>query len=517
MGSTEPQKSKDVVEHFDNEPGHDKDEKGFKSHDVATFSPAEEKRLLRRIDLRVTCVLGSLYLIAQIDRNNLGNANIAGMSVDLDLTGSRYSIVVLFMFITYVCFQPVAVVVIRKVGARVFFTTIVLFWAATEISLGLVKDWYDMIPLRLILGAFEAGMFPCAAYMLSSWYTRFELQQRMALFYLIGTVASAFTGILAYGVSQMGGLGSGPEWWGHRYGPTKENPDAPSGFESGIAGWRWIFIMFGIFTLVVGIVCFFLIVEFPEKELEPKRWKVPFLSERETEHAISRIQDDRADAEAEDFTVRKYLRGAADLKVWGHAAVFGLTTVTNYAVVYFLPIILREGLGFGIAASQCLTAPPYVLGCIWMLSLGWLSDKVRLRSPFIVFNCCSSILGLGLLGYTHAVASRLVGAFLVTAAGSANIPAALAWQANNVRGHWKRALTSAMAVGAGGIGGIVGGTVFRTEDAPTYHPGIIATLVANSLMILVCALLNIKFYRANRRAEAGGKPIEGLASFRYTY
>lgn len=66
------------------------------------------------------------------------------------------------------------------------------------------------------------------------------------------------------------------------------------------------------------------------------------------------------------------------------------------------------------------------------------------------------------------------------------------------------------------MGGIIGGTVFRTDDAPEYLPGIIATLVANGLLAIISLLLVWKYHRANKRVESGGKPIEGLDSFRYT-
>ncbi|KAF9894002.1 hypothetical protein FE257_008973 [Aspergillus nanangensis] len=457
------------------------------------LNEAEQARLRRKIDLRVTCVLGSLYLVSQIDKNNLGNANIAGMSTDLSLTGSRFSMVVLFMFITYIAFQPVAVILVRKMGARWFFTSIALLWGTTEMCLGFVRHWYDLIPLRLLLGAFEAGVFPGALYMMSCWYPRYNLQQRVSLFYFIGTIASAFTGILAYGVSQMDGLGSGPSWWSSI---SISSAPAPAGPPTGIAGWRWIFIMFGIITLVVALTCSIFVVDFPEVELErttPSRWSVPFLSAREARFVVSQIQADRSDTYAEDFRVSQYLRHMGDSKVWAHAALFGLTTTTNYAVVYFLPIILRDGMGFSVAAAQCLVAPPYVLACLWML-----------------------LTGLSLLGFTKPTASRFAGAFLATAAGSANLPATLTWQANNVRGQWKRALTSALSVGAGGVGGIVGGTVFRTDDAPDYRPGIIATLLANGLMIVISLLLVLKYHLANKRAAGGGKLIESLEGFRYT-
>jgi MFS transporter, ACS family, DAL5 transporter family protein len=75
-----------------------------------------------------------------------------------------------------------------------------------------------MLGLRIILGAFEAGYFPGCAYLLSTWYTRYELQKRNAVFFLIGSMASALSGILAYGIIQMDGLG-------------------------GLSGWRWIFVV----------------------------------------------------------------------------------------------------------------------------------------------------------------------------------------------------------------------------------------------------------------------------------
>ena len=101
--------------------------------------------------------------------------------------------------------------------------------------------------------------------------------------------------------------------------------------------------------------------------------------------------------------------------------------------------------------------------------------------------------------------------------GAQMITALSAYQANNIRGQWKRALASATLVGAGGVGGIIGSTVFRSQDSPNYVPGIIACLLANGLIIVIVLLLDFKFYRANKRVDAGGKPIEGLPGFKYTY
>jgi len=81
-----------------------------------------------------------------------------------------------------------------------------------------VKDWKTMAGLRVILGIFEAGFFPGSVYLLSTWYVRFEVQKRYSVFYIIGSLASACAGILAYGVMQMDGI-------------------------RGYRGWSWIFII----------------------------------------------------------------------------------------------------------------------------------------------------------------------------------------------------------------------------------------------------------------------------------
>jgi hypothetical protein len=71
-------------------------------------------------------------------------------------------------------------------------------------------------------------------------------------------------------------------------------------------------------------------------------------------------------------------------------------------------------------------------------------------------------------------------------------------------------------VGAGGVGGIIGSTVFRTQDAPEYGPGILTTMISSGLVIVITGLLSIKFHLANKRVERGGKPIEGQPGFKYT-
>lgn len=67
------------------------------------------------------------------------------------------------------------------------------------------------------------------------------------------------------------------------------------------------------------------------------------------------------------------------------------------------------------------------------------------------------------------------------------------------------------------MGGIIATTVFRAQDAPDYVSGLIATILANGLIVVVAGLLTLKYNRANKRVDAGGKPIERKIGFKYTY
>lgn len=96
-------------------------------------------------------------------------------------------------------------------------------------------------------------------------------------------------------------------------------------------------------------------------------------------------------------------------------AVYRCPTAIAYAIAYFLPIILRDGMGYSVGAAQCLVAPPYAFTAIVMFITSWFSDKYRLRGPVLVFNSMLSIIGLAIMvscapwGYEDHVLTRREG------------------------------------------------------------------------------------------------------------
>ncbi|KAL8683894.1 MAG: hypothetical protein Q9186_000105 [Xanthomendoza sp. 1 TL-2023] len=272
-----------------------------------------------------------------------------------------------------------------------------------------------------------------------------DVGKRYFLFYVIGCVALAFGGILAYGLMQMDGI-------------------------SGKSGWRWIFIMEGIvctlnsrqlslrnlviFLTLLKITCaasslvYLFLVDFPDKA--DQSWR--FLNKDERDFIIRRINKDRDDATVEPFTFGRFFKPARNIEIW------------VFALISF------------VAASQCLIAPPYALAALLMALSAYLGDHYHIRGPILIANALITLIGLPIVGFAPSAAVRYFGVFLVTAGINANIPVALAYQANNVRGQWKRAFCSVLFVGLGGVGGISGATIFRSQDAPRYIPGISAAI-----------------------------------------
>lgn len=138
----------------------------------------------------------------------------------------------------------------------------------------------------------------------------------------------------------------------------------------------------GLLTCILGILSYLIIVDFPEQS--PKSWN--FLNEAEAAFVVARIEHDRSDTFIEPFNLRAYMRNFADSKVWAFAALYMLTTTNSYSIAYFMPIILEDSMGFGVAKAQCLTAPPYVAAAIVMYIQAIYADKLRTRGPLVAGN-----------------------------------------------------------------------------------------------------------------------------------
>lgn len=280
---------------------------------------------------------------------------------------------------------------------------------------------------------------------------------------------------------------------------------------AGYSGWRWIFILYGILTVIIGVAGILFIVDFPDK--------AHFLTEHQRDIIKTRIQRDRNDAEPDSMTWRKALQYTLDLKLWVFGFLFGSSGLGIYALSYFMPRILQS-IGFTNALTQLLMAPPYIYMLIPCLISAKISDKVpRMRMAMVVFNCICAIVGTVLFSQlpVDQKGARYFGVFLSCGGVNANLSLSIGWAQSSIRAQSKRGFSSALVVAWGGIGGILSSVAFIEKEAPKYPTGIFLIISMEAASVVLAILLALWFIRQNKRADKGQVVLEGDPNFRYQW
>jgi len=167
-----------------------------------------DRALLWKLDFTLIPWLCILYLLAFLDRTNIGNAKIDGLQASLhNMTGGAYNATLSIFFVSYSVFEPLTNVLLKRLRPSVFIPIIMILWGICMTFMGFVTNWSGLMAARWWLGFAEAGLFPGVNYYLSCWYKRSEFGIRAAIFFSAAAVAGSFGGLLAAGISQMDGQG----------------------------------------------------------------------------------------------------------------------------------------------------------------------------------------------------------------------------------------------------------------------------------------------------------------------
>lgn len=181
------------------------------------------------------------------------------MPKDIGLTGNQFGTAVTLLYATYVTIETPVAILLKIIGPKYLLTFIAFSWGCVTLGMGFIENWWALYTCRLLLGFFEAGLIPCIDVYIGLVYKREERGKRSAIIFAFSALASAFGGILAYGLTQIKGPGN-------------------------FKGWRWLFIVEAILTLLVVPVFFFI---FPQEPREA--W---FLTEEEKGLMIARYAKD---------------------------------------------------------------------------------------------------------------------------------------------------------------------------------------------------------------------------------
>ncbi|KAG8763222.1 hypothetical protein FRC11_005333 [Ceratobasidium sp. 423] len=449
--------------------------------DVDT-SEVDEKKLLRKIDMRLIPWLSLLYLLSFLDRTSIGNAKLYSLEKDLGLTDKQYLIALTIFFFSYSIFEastpPMRSFEYLPKAPAALHMAVCTHVITVQ---GLVHNYGGLLGMRWMLGTFEAGLFPGVNYYLSCWYKRSEFGIRAAVFFSAATVSGAFGGLLAAAISKMEGIGGKP-------------------------AWAWIFILEGLATVIAGAASFWIIQDFPDE--------AKFLTEEERAFVVRRLQsDDQFSAAGEKLRVKYIFQALKDWKTWLGMLCYAGSDGPLYAFSLFTPSIINQ-LGYTATPANLLSVPVYAWACILTVGVGFMADRIGNRG---IFNLI--FFTIGLAGYIILIASRnpALSYFAVYLAASGIyplIPNTIAWMSNNVEGSYKRSVALGMVISFGNLNGAVSSNIYRARDKPWYTlgHGIVLMYIAIGWMTSFAFIILLRRENAKRERGERDEVLTGASS-----
>ncbi|TRM57503.1 major facilitator superfamily domain-containing protein [Schizophyllum amplum] len=452
--------------------------------ETSQFNTPADRRLLLKTDIRIVPLSAFIYLLCNLDRSNIGNAKImnkeAGhdLMTELPLTSYEYTISLMIFFLAYGLFEVPSNVLLKKLRPSRWIAFLMFSWGVITTGLGGVHSYASLVVVRTLLGIFEAGLFPGLVYYLTFWYRPEERSLRVALILASATLAGAFGGAIAYGVSHMD-------------------------YVHGLSAWRWLFILEGIPSAGLALPILFLLPDYPETA----KW----LSEEERELAATRLRASGSKASSKGLTWEDAKETVFNLRLWTHyIAYFGISAPFA-SMSLFAPTIV-SGLGYTSLNAQLFTVPPYAVAYVVQVVVAYGADKLNRRGLFAAAFAFIGAIGFIVSGALPAddYKSRY-GALIIACSGAfACIPPLLGWLSSNMHSTSATGLAVAMNISFGAPGQIVGVWIYKADEALRGYPTGHWTNAALLIMVTVlCIGLHILYSRKNAAivASASGAKL----------
>ncbi|KAI9736303.1 MAG: hypothetical protein M1834_001189 [Cirrosporium novae-zelandiae] len=436
---------------------------------VGELDPHKERKLLIKLDLFFVPVIMLVYLTCYLDRSNIGNVKVAGMPEDIGASSTQFSTAVSIFYATYVSFETPAALLMKKIGPRNLLTVLSTVWSLTTIFTGFIENVGGLYATRLILGACEAGLFPSLNLYLTMVYKREEQAKRVSYLFSCTALSGAFGGLLAYGLLQMDGVG-------------------------GKAGWRWVYIIEGILSVVAGLAVWFGLPNDPLKAY--------FLNEEEKEMMQIRYAQGKRYMGSEEFDWKEVKWAFKDPKLYFSGAVQFCQDIVLYGFSTFLPSILKS-MDYDTLESNALTIPVYIFGALVFWCTAFASDRFSIRGPFVFFANFFGIAGYGLLIGNTSEAVKYFATFLIAITCYIGPGLNLTWLNVNVAPHYRRAAAIGFQQTIGNCAGIVAGQIYRESPYKLGNGFSLGAVCVSNFFIVGHAVYLIRWNRFKAMIASG--------------
>lgn len=302
----------------------------------------DQKRLeaetMRKITWRIIPFLVICYLMALIDRGNIGMASLQ-MNGDLGLSKKVFGFAGSLFFFAYFLFEVPSNLALQKFGARKWIARIMVTWGLVSACTAFVQGQNSLFVMRFLLGAAEAGFFPGVVLYLTYWFPA-AYRGRIIAIFMVAVPMGSFVGSPLSGLLlQADGL-------------------------LGMRGWHWLFLMEGIPTMLLGLACLFFLTDRPHQ--------ATWLSDAQRNWLINRLESERKEPKnAVRPSIWKMFRSK---EVLGMALVCSAASAAGTVLGVWQPQLLKS-FGLSVMETGLVNSVPYVVAAVLMVLWGRHSDK----------------------------------------------------------------------------------------------------------------------------------------------
>lgn len=343
---------------------------------------AKESAVFRKVTLRLVPFLFILYLVAYIDRVNIGFAKLQ-MGADLGMGDLIYGFGAGVFFLGYFLFEVPSNIILHRVGAKIWISRILVVWGLVCVGFMGVRSVAAFYWLRFLLGVAEAGFFPGMILYLTYWYPPARLAKVTAIF--MASVAVA------------GVVGGGVSGW------IMEGMDG----SLGLRGWQWLFLLEGLPAVLLGVAAFLYLDDSPDKAL----WLAP----DERLSLLECLGRERSKTEHQSYA--DFRQALVSLRVWCLVLIYFCLVLGFYGVSFWLPQIVQDLGRGGLVATGWLSAIPYAIAVFVMIVEGQHSDQCGERRWHIALCAWAAGLGLFALALVQAFPWWSIAALSVAMSG----------------------------------------------------------------------------------------------------
>ncbi|OJJ07697.1 hypothetical protein ASPVEDRAFT_142165 [Aspergillus versicolor CBS 583.65] len=443
----------------------------------ARWTWGEETRLIRKIDLRIMIFACVMFMALELDRANLSQALTDNFLEELGMDTNDYNLGNTVFKLSFLCAELPSQLVSKWMGPDRWIPMQITLWSGVAMGQYALSGRTSFLACRALLAILQGGFIPDIILYLSYFYKHHELTIRLGYFWTAMSTADIGASFLAFGLLHLRGV-------------------------QGQSGWRWLFLLEGLLTLLIGISAFILMPPGPCQTANWARGKKGWFTEREETIMVNRvIRDDPSKGSMhnrEPITPKLLWKSLCDYDLWP-IYIIGLTFQTPMTTPQqYLTLTLR-GLGFDTFTTNLLIIPREILHITTMLLLAYTAEATG-QLTFVAM--VGQIWALPFLVYLYVVDINSVNKWVAWAVmtlllGYPNV----GWNSRNSNTVRSRTVSAAVYNMCVQSSGIIASNIYREDDSPRYRRGNRALVALVTTNIAIYSLTKVYYLWKNKRRE----------------